>query len=107
MIQMFATFSQETLTEIFDAAIVADEKKNNNNNNNNNQNQNQNKDLSRGPIDLEKLRSKAVQFFPNMEISTAELTNAAGVGPTASDALRKLMSAKLESVLTEKRSVRD
>ena len=103
MIQMFATFSQETLTEIFDAAIVADEK----NNNNNNQNQNQNKDLSRGPIDLEKLRSKAVQFFPNMEISTAELTNAAGVGPTASDALRKLMSAKLESVLTEKRSVRD
>tara|TARA_A100001015_G_scaffold321344_1_gene451611 strand:- start:3413 stop:3628 length:216 start_codon:yes stop_codon:yes gene_type:complete len=45
------------LTEIIDASVIADPKKNDN------------KDLLHGPVDYNKLVSKALQFFPNLKLS--------------------------------------
>ena len=55
--QLFTTFALDTLTEIIDASVIADPKKNDK------------KDLLNGPVDYNKLISKAIQFFPNLKLS--------------------------------------
>lgn len=86
MTATFADYSKKTLKEIYDAALVPDSK---------------GVKVQGGEVDVEKLGSKALQFFPNMQLSMEELNQA------NSDTVLDFMNAKLDDALIDKGKLLD
>ena len=84
MTATFADFSKKTLKEIYDAALVPDSK---------------GQKIQGGEVDVEKLGSKALQFFPNMQLSLEELNTVATSSP---EKVLGFVEGKLEDALLEK-----
>merc|ERR1711871_268192 len=83
----FADFSKKTLREIYDAALIPDSK---------------GQKVQGGEVDVEKLGSKALQFFPNMQLSLEELNTVATSSP---EKVLAFVEAKLGDALAEKRKI--
>jgi len=85
---IFAKYSKQTLSEIYNAALVtpAGSKA---------------KPAPGGPVDATKLVSKALQFFPNLQISVQEVSEA----PPAN--LLSMLETKLNAAIDDKRRMLD
>ena len=84
MTATFADFSKKTLKEIYDAALVPNSK---------------GVKVLGGEVDVEKVGSKALQFFPNMQLSLEELNTVATTSP---EKVLGFMEGKLEDALVDK-----
>jgi hypothetical protein len=60
MAQLFKKYCIQTMSEIYEAALVPVPK---------------GRPAPGGPVDAEKLRAKALQFFPNIQLSVDEINN--------------------------------
>jgi preprotein translocase subunit SecA len=89
MTATFADYSKKTLKEIYDAALVPDGK---------------GVKVQGGEVDVEKLGSKCLQFFPNMQLSMEELNKVAMSNP---EGVFDFVSAKLDDALVDKSKLLD
>merc|ERR1711871_891389 len=89
MTATFADYSKKTLKEIYDAALVPDSK---------------GVKVQGGEVDVEKLGSKALQFFPNMQLSMEELNK---VAISSSENVLDFINSKLDDALIEKGKLLD
>lgn len=89
MTATFADYAKKTLKEIYDAALIPDSK---------------GVKVQGGEVEVEKLGSKALQFFPNMQLSMEELNQAS---ISSSDTVLDLMNAKLDDALIDKGKLLD
>ena len=89
MTATFADYSKKTLKEIYDAALIPDSKGGK---------------VQGGEVDVEKLGSKALQFFPNMQLSMEELNK---VAISNSETVLDFVNAKLDDALIDKGKLLD